>query len=137
MCGRSDVLFLYMFFFFKQKTAYDMRISDWSSDVCSSDLLSKEHASSSAGDRQGEVATPELITRYSVLHVRRQGSSFGSPRTSMERPYVLSSVLREHPAPSSRRARRVPLGRAPFIVRSRIRLRPTRISHLRIPLRAT
>src|SRR3546814_5804661 len=28
-----------MFFLFKQKTAYDMRISDWSSDVCSSDLL--------------------------------------------------------------------------------------------------
>src|SRR3546814_3525674 len=29
---------LFMFFFFKQKTAYEMRISDWSSDVCSSDL---------------------------------------------------------------------------------------------------
>src|SRR3546814_17721054 len=29
-----------MFFFFKQKTAYGMRISDWSSDVCSSDLSS-------------------------------------------------------------------------------------------------
>src|SRR3546814_5270047 len=28
-----------MFFFFKQKTAYEMRISDWSSDVCSSDLM--------------------------------------------------------------------------------------------------
>src|SRR3546814_1740040 len=28
-----------VFFFFKQKTAYEMRISDWSSDVCSSDLL--------------------------------------------------------------------------------------------------
>src|SRR3546814_19455340 len=28
-----------MFFFFKQKTSYEMRISDWSSDVCSSDLL--------------------------------------------------------------------------------------------------
>src|SRR3546814_2027000 len=27
------------FFFFKQKTAYEMRISDWSSDVCSSDLF--------------------------------------------------------------------------------------------------
>src|SRR3546814_6950090 len=36
-CGRSVVC---LFFFFKQKTAYDMRISDWSSDVCSSDLLS-------------------------------------------------------------------------------------------------
>src|SRR3546814_15716724 len=34
------VLFIYLciFFFFKQKTAYEMRISDWSSDVCSSDL---------------------------------------------------------------------------------------------------
>src|SRR3546814_4102923 len=29
-----------LFFFFKQKTAYEMRISDWSSDVCSSDLKS-------------------------------------------------------------------------------------------------
>src|SRR3546814_2430659 len=30
-----------MFFFFKQKTAYEMRISDWSSDVCSSDLFGR------------------------------------------------------------------------------------------------
>src|SRR3546814_13222483 len=30
---------MYFVFFFKQKTAYEMRISDWSSDVCSSDLL--------------------------------------------------------------------------------------------------
>src|SRR3546814_1944347 len=34
--------FLFIFFFFKQKTAYEMRISDWSSDVCSSDLRSKQ-----------------------------------------------------------------------------------------------
>src|SRR3546814_10272626 len=32
------------FFFFKQKTAYEMRISDWSSDVCSSDLLADDEA---------------------------------------------------------------------------------------------
>src|SRR3546814_5830820 len=31
-----------LFFFFKQKTAYEMRISDWSSDVCSSDLVSQD-----------------------------------------------------------------------------------------------
>src|SRR3546814_8782080 len=31
-------VFVIVFFFFKQKTAYEMRISDWSSDVCSSDL---------------------------------------------------------------------------------------------------
>src|SRR3546814_7725176 len=36
----ASVLLLHLFFFsFKQKTAYEMRISDWSSDVCSSDLL--------------------------------------------------------------------------------------------------
>src|SRR3546814_14218115 len=35
----SRVMF---FFFFKQKTAYEMRISDWSSDVCSSDLAAKD-----------------------------------------------------------------------------------------------
>src|SRR3546814_15148863 len=34
----------YMFFFFKQKTAYEMRISDWSSDVCSSDLAHRAGA---------------------------------------------------------------------------------------------
>src|SRR3546814_16468688 len=33
------LLLLRIFFFFKQKTAYEMRISDWSSDVCSSDLI--------------------------------------------------------------------------------------------------
>src|SRR3546814_5063841 len=33
------MLFYIYFFFFKQKTAYEMRISDWSSDVCSSDLV--------------------------------------------------------------------------------------------------
>src|SRR3546814_13487278 len=36
----SDFVFLIdIVFFFKQKTAYEMRISDWSSDVCSSDLI--------------------------------------------------------------------------------------------------
>src|SRR3546814_4571224 len=44
-CNMDYVMFLnvlifelFFFFFFKQKTAYEMRISDWSSDVCSSDL---------------------------------------------------------------------------------------------------
>src|SRR3546814_5943278 len=41
MCDICCIYVLVMsalFFFFKQKTAYEMRISDWSSDVCSSDL---------------------------------------------------------------------------------------------------
>src|SRR3546814_3950362 len=39
LCLLHPFLFSLFFFFFKQKTAYEMRISDWSSDVCSSDLL--------------------------------------------------------------------------------------------------
>src|SRR3546814_2890242 len=35
---RVHAIYYVFFFFFKQKTAYEMRISDWSSDVCSSDL---------------------------------------------------------------------------------------------------
>src|SRR3546814_9179309 len=35
---------VFCFFFFKQKTAYEMRISDWSSDVCSSDLSQQPEA---------------------------------------------------------------------------------------------
>src|SRR3546814_3725361 len=37
-CVSLDTVSLHLFFFFNQKTAYEMRISDWSSDVCSSDL---------------------------------------------------------------------------------------------------
>src|SRR3546814_4665181 len=37
-------MFGIFFFFFKQKTAYEMRISDWSSDVCSSDLFTRDLA---------------------------------------------------------------------------------------------
>src|SRR3546814_10364795 len=43
------VIFLDLFFFFNQKTAYEMRISDWSSDVCSSDLLPAELQNSLLG----------------------------------------------------------------------------------------
>src|SRR3546814_10017554 len=42
-------MYLLFFFFFKQKTAYEMRISDWSSDVCSSDL---KRSDAFAGDRE-------------------------------------------------------------------------------------
>src|SRR3546814_4286600 len=46
------VVFVFPFFFFKQKTAYEMRISDWSSDVCSSDLGG---AVGPAGERGGNM----------------------------------------------------------------------------------
>src|SRR3546814_1018517 len=50
-----------MFFFFKQKTAYEMRISDWSSDVCSSDLVVAlaQYGVSQAVATLGTATTPD------------------------------------------------------------------------------
>src|SRR3546814_11458262 len=50
------MLSLYVFFFFvKQKTAYEMRISDWSSDVCSSDLTRRAGSGEGLGEGIHEV----------------------------------------------------------------------------------
>src|SRR3546814_1208325 len=46
-------MFLLVVFFFKQKTAYEMRISDWSSDVCSSDLGAQPDHLRPGAARQG------------------------------------------------------------------------------------
>src|SRR3546814_15869023 len=49
------------FFFFKQKTAYEMRISDWSSDVCSSDLSVLKALDGTVKDRCGSTeADPDV-----------------------------------------------------------------------------
>src|SRR3546814_4921581 len=47
-----------LFFFFKQKTAYEMRISDWSSDVCSSDLAAQQTVVRLVGNQFDE--TPRI-----------------------------------------------------------------------------
>src|SRR3546814_20718086 len=50
---------MFVFFFFKQKTAYEMRISDWSSDVCSSDL----HYSGWAGSLALAIIVIPVVVR--------------------------------------------------------------------------
>src|SRR3546814_3338165 len=70
----SDYVFVCLFFFFfKQKTAYEMRISDWSSDVCSSDLVVLSAVRQHPGFFQvGEqLAGHELVTHPAMeaLHV--------------------------------------------------------------------
>src|SRR3546814_16762998 len=62
---------MFIFFFFKQKTAYEMRISDWSSDVCSSDL--PIFAVNIALARDGEVIA-------GVTHVPALGETFRAER---------------------------------------------------------
>src|SRR3546814_2556047 len=72
-----------VFFFFKQKTAYEMRISDWSSDVCSSDLmpalsptmeegslakwLVKEGDTVKSGDIMAEIETDKATMEFEAV----------------------------------------------------------------------
>src|SRR3546814_7940021 len=62
------------FFFFKQKTAYEMRISDWSSDVCSSDLQVDDviHSSPAIGDIDGD-GRPEAVVGGGNYYNRGDG----------------------------------------------------------------
>src|SRR3546814_4140911 len=79
------------FFFFKQKTAYEMRISDWSSDVCSSDLPDSGHFprlpvpdwSPSHGHPQQEQ--PALAERALLRSLRQEGAGGGVALRSEER----------------------------------------------------
>src|SRR3546814_5077188 len=56
-----------MFLFFKQKTAYEMRISDWSSDVCSSDLVEM------ADEKQSLATFAPLVDRDQMAGALRLG----------------------------------------------------------------
>src|SRR3546814_5112928 len=66
------LIYICLFFFFKQKTAYEMRISDWSSDVCSSDL--QVTAMSWAGDNRLVVVGREAGGVEQVQYVQSDGS---------------------------------------------------------------
>src|SRR3546814_9121372 len=72
-------------FFFKQKTAYEMRISDWSSDVCSSDLHAASHSPSSLPTAFG-TATHH---RVSATRTARQGQP--SPARAVNRTHIRPS----------------------------------------------
>src|SRR3546814_10665543 len=63
----SDVRFI---FFFKQKTAYEMRISDWSSDVCSSDLYATEDCgkTNNCGKAKREYDDKKKLPSYYIDH---------------------------------------------------------------------
>src|SRR3546814_3919893 len=74
--------FFDFFFFFKQKTAYEMRISDWSSDVCSSDLLARHGGRVDQPRRQG-FATGRGADRK--LDIAYGGDREGGSRRHIDR----------------------------------------------------
>src|SRR3546814_19130247 len=102
---------LFFFFFFKQKTAYEMRISDWSSDVCSSDLLGMlgDEVDRHIGVKPGEVGLEFPETRTFAELVRLFG----------EEAFLVGN---EHPRPQP------PEGRETMV--ETIRRRPGRLGNV-------
>src|SRR3546814_2009538 len=94
------VVFLCFFFFFKQKTAYEMRISDWSSDVCSSDLLLLQEIPRELPRR--------LATRsFAAVHVDRQADDQSSDLMSADEGEQRLGVFRKFRPPQRSEERRV------------------------------
>src|SRR3546814_11729055 len=60
-------VYLFVFFFFKKKTAYEVRISDWSSDVCSSDLAGPRGPAGRGGRRVRDLAPGSRPGRHDRL----------------------------------------------------------------------
>src|SRR3546814_985546 len=88
----SFLCFVYfVFFFFKQKTAYEMRISDWSSDVCSSDLPQNDR-------RQGALDLWRRSRDPEGHHRKRPGSrrmmylTAGLHRALSIRPHEIARI---------------------------------------------
>src|SRR3546814_17370050 len=105
-----------MFFFFKQKTAYDVRISDWSSDVCSSDLFGVVAGIAVGSDEQ----IADLRRTVAAGHARVQRPCRGRlPAQRSFRRNVEELAL----CGNARKARRC---------RARIRLRRVEAAQLRV-----
>src|SRR3546814_5229411 len=90
---------VFCFFFFKQKTAYEMRISDWSSDVCSSDL---EAGTLALGTSLAHALMPGLIVYLhgdlgagkttltrAILHALDYSGHVKSPTYTLAEPYTV------------------------------------------------
>src|SRR3546814_6346325 len=92
-----------LFFFFKQKAAYEMLISDWSSDVCSSDLLGKHPVV--VGDPRSAQRAAAALCRPEDGHAGRNPAHRSFPRHCDRRVplggHRRALLLRLHESPRS------------------------------------
>src|SRR3546814_8265132 len=77
-CCDFRLLFVFIFFF-KQKTAYELRISDWSSDVCSSDLCVSMHMARLAVRAMGECVHPSGCLSRNAARIAGPGAGIARP----------------------------------------------------------
>src|SRR3546814_10037440 len=83
-----------VFFLFKQKTAYEMRISDWISDVCSSDLIKRTDARKQELDRELSDAESADIEATLATIYQREVDKLDNNFDEQERQAILRSEER-------------------------------------------
>src|SRR3546814_10428483 len=120
-----------MCFFFKQKTAYEMRISDWSSDVCSSDLTPlsplyqpRRRLGRGGGDGEGAAGTERRHQGVARALVDEPAGRLQMPelRLSRRRLHQKAGILREWR--QGARARGAEIPREALFLRAAQRRRP-------------
>src|SRR3546814_15694046 len=97
------------FFVFKQKTAYEMRISDWSSDVCSSDLpvVIGRRAEWARPVRFGEMVAGEQIDEVEIRRVGQRPAPEPAQRED-DKLAVRNAAMRRHEFGDSRLGEQLP-----------------------------
>src|SRR3546814_10610749 len=95
MSERYVTLSLHYIFFFKRKTAYEMRISDWSSDVCSSDLLESVDKSIARYERVAKSGDKDAKARVEVLQKLRAALDEGRAARTVELDEDERALVRE------------------------------------------
>src|SRR3546814_20767748 len=111
------MIYMYIiFFFFKQKTAYELRISDWSSDVCSSDLTVcpsfRRRLPAHCSDRTGrERPVPSPLRPSRTVAAKSQTDKRHAPRSGTGYSLGILSSLADFHVPEWRIGRGAPKAR--------------------------
>src|SRR3546814_2028199 len=92
-------------FFFKQKTAYEMRISDWSSDVCSSDL--DRRTARRGGDDDDPLPRRQASRRHGLSRYTAGDRMMRAPRRIVGTLLALLGILVAAPAAEDRKSTRL------------------------------
>src|SRR3546814_7406693 len=88
-------MFCLFFVFFKQKTAYEMRISDWSSDVCSSDLDAVDAAEIGTAAQIEDVEALELLELIFAVVVVKARDELERLADGRQDPHFLGELLEQ------------------------------------------
>src|SRR3546814_7438241 len=146
-----DISVILLFFFFKQKTAYEMRISDWSSDVCSADqppaLGGAQRLFVGEGLEGADAALLEPVELHREQHDRKaEEEDAERPSDPLEQPAIGDAhrplavadaeflVMRvpAHRAVAEDERRRRPLARINLQPLDRLELRPEEIGRAHV-----